>query len=277
MKKEQFYFKRMLAGGLAAFTLANFPVAAHATDFSKSHSSELSNSVNEQIMTADMDLSDLFVEGELDYAKEDADSIASLENSVAKMKDANAEVIYTLGTNGIYPDSATESYVSYDHLDGLSFDSILLTPSSQIAFLFDEDYSANLTALSYQEKLDSLHLSIGDSRAQDYLSIRVSRLRDDGDYISFSNTSDNTVFIWIPSTDTEQFVTSLKEAFLQKLDGKKLLEMSVFDSLKGYSDYCEFVHIYSENTETKENSTVNQSVKKHSKMVPIFLPLKKVF
>ena len=28
MKKEQIHFKRMLAGGLAAFTLANFPVAA---------------------------------------------------------------------------------------------------------------------------------------------------------------------------------------------------------------------------------------------------------
>ena len=271
MKKEQIHFKRMIAGGLVAFTLANFPVAAHATDFSESNSPE-TNHMNEQIMTADMDLSDLFVEGDLEYVKEEVDSLASLENSVEKMEEANAEVIYALGTNEIYPDFATENYVSYDHLDELSFDSVLLMPSSQIIFISDENYSANLSASSYQEKWDGFNLSIGDSKKEDYLSISVGRLRDKGDCISFRNTSDNAVSIWIPSSDTEQFVTSLKEAFLQKLDGKKLLEMPAFDSLKRHSDYCEFVNTYSENMETKEHSTIHKNAKQYSKMANTLLP-----
>lgn len=272
MKKEQFHFKRMLAGGLAAFTLANFPAAAHATDFSESNLSETSDRVSEQTVTADMDLSDFFVEGDLDYTKEDADAIASLENSIEKMEDANAEIIYALGTNGIHPDFAAENYVSYDCLDEFPIDRVLLTPSSQMVSISDEDYSACLSASFYRTgKWDSLYLTIGDM-TQDYLSISVGRLRDKGDCISFRNTSDNAVSIWIPSSDTEQFVTSLKEAFLQKLDGKKLLEMPAFDFLKRHSDYCEFVNTYSENMETKEHSTIHKNAKQYSKMANTLLP-----
>ena len=139
-------------------------------------------------------------------------------------------------------------------------------------FISDEDYSTNLTASSYQEKWDGLNLSIGDGTKQDYLSISVGRLRDNGDCISFRNTSDNAVSIWITYSDTEQFVTSLKEAFLQKLDGKKLLEMPAFDSLKRHSDYCEFVNTYSENMETKEHSTIHKNAKQYSKMANTLLP-----
>ena len=272
MKKEQFHFKRMLAGGLAAFTLANFPAAAHATDFSESNLSETSDRVSEQTVTADMDLSDLFVEGDLDYTKEDADAIASLENSIEKMEDANAEIIYALGTNGIHPDFAAENYISYDCLDEFPIDRVLLTPSSQMVSISDEDYSACLSASFYRTgKWDSLYLTIGDM-TQDYLFIGVDRLYDDGDYISFRNGNGNAVSISISSADTEQYVTSLKEAFLQKLDEKKLLEMPAFDSLKENSDYCEFVSTYSENTETKENSKNDRNAKQYSKTANTLMP-----
>ena len=94
----------MLAGGLAAFTLANFPVAAHATDFSKSHSSELSNSVNEQTVTGDIDLSDMFIEGDRSYSYDTASGIvSSLVDLQKEVQNQNADIVYLLGTNGIVP------------------------------------------------------------------------------------------------------------------------------------------------------------------------------
>ena len=258
MKKEQIHFKRMLAGGLAAFTLANFPVAAHATDFSKSHSSELSNSVNEQTVTGDIDLSDMFIEGDRSYSYDTASGIvSSLVDLQKEVQNQNADIVYLLGTNGIVPqeDWMTENMIVYRNIMNQPADFVTLFSSGQSMTVYEDNYKASLYSclFSNDNSRGFLDLSIEDEQGN--RMVLSAQKAKHSNYVRFYNREDEgeTYFSAdLSEEDFASFVTSFKNAFLQKLNVDEVLALPVFQVLKEDSNYQDFLSRYHELQKERE-------------------------
>lgn len=152
MKKIKVNLKNIIAGGLAVFTLANFPVPASASNIEKSDLGKVLKNDSEQTISANMDLTDLFIKGDNNtYQYETAETLANtLENANNGMQKKNADVIYDLGTNGWNPSSVNEEEINYSF--GPGQDNILLSPMSQ-TIEFDDDSS--LSSLSFKSDPDN--------------------------------------------------------------------------------------------------------------------------
>ena len=248
----------MLAGGLAAFTLANFPVAAHATDFSKSHSSELSNSVNEQTVTGDIDLSDMFIEGDRSYSYDTASGIvSSLVDLQKEVQNQNADIVYLLGTNGIVPqeDWMTENMIVYRNIMNQPADFVTLFSSGQSMTVYEDNYKTSLYSclFSNDNSRGFLDLSIEDEQGN--RMVLSAQKAKHSNYVRFYNREDEgeTYFSAdLSEEDFASFVTSFKNAFLQKLNVDEVLALPVFQVLKEDSNYQDFLSRYHELQKERE-------------------------
>ena len=243
MKKIKVNLKNIIAGGLAAFTLANFPVPASASNIEKSDLGKVLKNDSEQTISANMDLTDLFVKGDNNtYQYETAETLANtLENANNGMQKKNADVIYDLGTNGWNPSSVNEEEINYSFDPGQ--DNILLSPTSQ-TIKFDDD--STLSSLSFKSDPDNGDLNqtltffTGSTKSIDSLFVSIQQ-RNNQVSIHGPYTSDFYSSPELSEENINELVVALKKAFLKQADMTEILQMPAFDCLETDENYSKYI------------------------------------